>query len=89
MKSRAFIFSDDQYGFYDFAVFGRAVLWFVLCYSHDRFIKIHVLQKQFEYIKGVITSGNSKKDKQHNDQKKKKNKQTLHREQKIEPDEPH
>ena len=45
MKSRAFIFSDDQYGFYDFAVFGRAVLWFVLCYSHDRSIQIHVLQK--------------------------------------------
>ena len=37
-------------------------------------------------MKGVITSGNSKKDRQHNDQKKKEH--TLHRELKIEPDEP-
>jgi len=51
-------------------VFGRAVLWFVLCYSHDRFIKIHVPQKEFEHIKGVITSGNSKKDRQHNEEKR-------------------
>jgi hypothetical protein len=60
-------------------VFGRAVLWFVLCYSHDRYIKIHVLQKYFEHIKGVITSGNSKKYKQHNDQKKKEQTNTTQR----------
>jgi hypothetical protein len=51
-------------------LFGRAVSLFVLCYSHDRFIQIHVLQKEFENIKGVITSGILKKDRQHNDQKK-------------------
>ena len=79
MTSRAFIFSDDQYGFYDFAVFGRAVLWFVLYYSHDRSIQIHVLQKQFEHIKGVITSGNSMKDRQDNDQKKKEQTNTTQR----------
>jgi hypothetical protein len=60
-------------------VFGRAVLWFALCYSHDIYIKIHVLQKYFEHIKGVITSGNSKKDKQHNDQKKKEQTNTTQR----------
>ena len=60
-------------------MFGRAVLWFVLCYSHDRYIKIHVLQKYFEDIKGVITSGNSKKDRQHNDQKKKEQTNTTQR----------
>jgi hypothetical protein len=60
-------------------VFGRAVLWFVLCYSYDRYIKIHVLQKYFEHIKGVITSGNSKKDRQHNDQKKKEQTNTTQR----------
>jgi hypothetical protein len=60
-------------------VFGRAVLWFVLCYSHDRYIKIHVLKKYFEHIKGVITSGNSKKYKQHNDQKKKEQTNTTQR----------
>ena len=60
-------------------MFGRAVLWFVLCYSHDRYIKIPVLQKYFEHIKGVITSGNSKKYKQHNDQKKKEQTNTTQR----------
>ena len=60
-------------------MFGRAVLWFVLCYSHDRYIKIHVLQKYFEHIKGVITSGNSKKNRQHNDQKKKEQTNTTQR----------
>ena len=49
----------------------------MVCIMLFRFIKIHVLQKYFEHIKGVITSGNSKKDRQHNDQKKKRTDNTM------------